>query len=1099
MGLFRSSIVVVLGLLAAVHCNVVLDKTRSDESACSASQIDVLTEFFHRVNGTGWKNNRGWLTGDPCGGGGWHGVRCNANGEVIALNLPMNELAGDIPPALSQLPQLQHIDFALNKLTSSLPSALMRGSGLQFVDISYNELTMNFTEWDCPSLHHLDAGWNDLVWGDLDDLVAAAPQLKIVKLDRLELTGSSLEGIMAASKLVELSLKSCGLDSVLALPGKHAHSSLERLDLSHNYMHGLLPSDLLCTLPSLRELILAGNRLTGRVPLFTECSQRSVISTIDIADNLLTGVQPPSTLLADRQRHGATSNLQVLVLSGNEVGSDPAGVRTLLGQHHSLRTFECIACSLRGRLRDILPRTERREVVTGREEILLGASLEVIRLDHNFVEGTVGRDLCAHAHLRIVSLHDNALGGHLPACLVQAPQIEAIDISDNLLEGIASFDRTSESLSVLRLEQNRIAGEAPLGPLRTVPRVSLADNWFDSCDAYGDGTEIACSDATRCFSSNGGMAFVDLCGNSLMYACTGEDSHGPQSARAAGPLSAFPHRDASRKYFRVCGTRNEFFIRVLQDAGWWEVDGEVDVGDDAWTAAYGACSIEHNALSGLRGAATVSRYKTLDPIADKGELSMNIALFRKQLRTLGLNDAILDFYPRSFTLPRQLPQWTRAAATGAPTGSAASEPAVWLMKPRAQCCGRGIHLISEPSVEAIQEVNRSKGHWYVQQFVHPPRLFRGKKFVFRLFALVTSFDPPRVFLFNNGLVFFSHPTAPYSIAEALSTTATNSSGGADKRRYISDYFFTEMQLQHAMSTKALLPMLLQEQASQSMASVLNETALWQSIHRVTLYALLSAQSGLAAVQRYHRRGSVYEVLGLDIAFDAAMQPFLCEINSAPNMGLEVNYVNFSLNYSGYRSLRQDDYVFKHNLMNATLHVAGVQETHDLESHRDEQGPIWQRPDCVEVVILANGMECRSEDVSDEEQAALVAESNRTCIGAADTRYLIDVHLELLRASSARDFLKTRPDERHLLGWYEPVYPCAGCLHRPLDGAENGTSLFVGHLPLRRRRLHLLSNWWAEVHEILRSASEPEAYKLEPALRWPAWLSAVDRPRHANGT
>ena len=36
------------------------------------------------------------------------------------------------------------------------------------------------------------------------------------------------------------------------------------------------------------------------------------------------------------------------------------------------------------------------------------------------------------------------------------------------------------------------------------------------------------------------------------------------------------------------------------------------------------------------------------------------------------------------------------------------------------------------------------GEWYVQKFVSPPALVDGHKFVFRLFAVVTSFAPLRV-------------------------------------------------------------------------------------------------------------------------------------------------------------------------------------------------------------------------------------------------------------------------------------------------------------------------------------------------------------------
>jgi D-alanine-D-alanine ligase-like ATP-grasp enzyme len=36
-------------------------------------------------------------------------------------------------------------------------------------------------------------------------------------------------------------------------------------------------------------------------------------------------------------------------------------------------------------------------------------------------------------------------------------------------------------------------------------------------------------------------------------------------------------------------------------------------------------------------------------------------------------------------------------------------------------------------------------------------------------------------------------------------------------------------------------------------------------------------------------GTTYEIFGYDIVLDDDLNPFLCEINETPNMGLEVNY------------------------------------------------------------------------------------------------------------------------------------------------------------------------------------------------------------------
>lgn len=43
-------------------------------------------------------------------------------------------------------------------------------------------------------------------------------------------------------------------------------------------------------------------------------------------------------------------------------------------------------------------------------------------------------------------------------------------------------------------------------------------------------------------------------------------------------------------------------------------------------------------------------------------------------------------------------------------------------------------------------------HFIVQQYIHKPLLLDGYKFDLRVYVLVTSCDPLRIFLFNDGLV-----------------------------------------------------------------------------------------------------------------------------------------------------------------------------------------------------------------------------------------------------------------------------------------------------------------------------------------------------------
>lgn len=125
-----------------------------------------------------------------------------------------------------------------------------------------------------------------------------------------------------------------------------------------------------------------------------------------------------------------------------------------------------------------------------------------------------------------------------------------------------------------------------------------------------------------------------------------------------------------------------------------------------------------------------SRFPYVGQLSDKGLLTHNIEAMRK------LFPDEYSFYPRSFTIPAQLEEYKRSFDEVALTLQHPEKDNLWLMKPRARCCGEGIRIINKAE-DAAALVDPNLGEWYTQRFVSPPALIDGHKFVFRLFAVVT--------------------------------------------------------------------------------------------------------------------------------------------------------------------------------------------------------------------------------------------------------------------------------------------------------------------------------------------------------------------------
>jgi hypothetical protein len=111
------------------------------------NQIDGLTDFFHRTGGESWVQSWGWLSGDPCTIS-WYGVDCDCSGNIVSLQLPDNNLSGQVPSTLNGLYALQVIDLHSstkastnsNKLLGNVPS-LGNLTGLRVLDLSMNSIS----------------------------------------------------------------------------------------------------------------------------------------------------------------------------------------------------------------------------------------------------------------------------------------------------------------------------------------------------------------------------------------------------------------------------------------------------------------------------------------------------------------------------------------------------------------------------------------------------------------------------------------------------------------------------------------------------------------------------------------------------------------------------------------------------------------------------------------------------------------------------------------------------------------------------------------------------------------------------------------------
>ena len=206
---------------------------------------------------------------------------------------------------------------------------------------------------------------------------------------------------------------------------------------------------------------------------------------------------------------------------------------------------------------------------------------------------------------------------------------------------------------------------------------------------------------------------------------------------------------------------------------------------------------------------------------------------------------------------------------------------MWIIKPAASSCGRGIRLIHKDNLATVGSKSKS----VVQRYMDKPHLINGTKYDLRLYVVMTSVDPLRVYLFEHGLVRFS--TSKYSMSarslKSRYTHLTNYSINKKSKNFVSN----EGGLQEdGTGSKWSLHARwrhLNETLGMSAAQV---AKVQEDIKDVVVKTLIAAEADVApAMERNpsRTRGLCYELYGFDIILDAALKPWLLEVNISPSL------------------------------------------------------------------------------------------------------------------------------------------------------------------------------------------------------------------------
>ncbi|XP_019173866.1 PREDICTED: receptor kinase-like protein Xa21 [Ipomoea nil] len=210
--------------------------------------------------------------------------------DLQVLYLGDCNFGGDFPPYIGNISNLTYFDIENNHIFGKIPIGIGQLVNMEQLRLMGNQLSgiIPNTIGKLPNLYKLELGWNKLS-GEIPTSLGNITMLSTLSLASNNLEGLIPFGLANCKFLDEMDLYSNNLRGYIPKEIFHLGSGLVHVDISHNTLTGLLPSEI-GGLKSLIFLNLSNNRLFGKIPL--SFSSLKTVETLDLSSNHLTGKIP---------------------------------------------------------------------------------------------------------------------------------------------------------------------------------------------------------------------------------------------------------------------------------------------------------------------------------------------------------------------------------------------------------------------------------------------------------------------------------------------------------------------------------------------------------------------------------------------------------------------------------------------------------------------------------------------------------------------------------------------------------------------------------------------------------------------------------------
>ncbi|XP_070578671.1 tubulin polyglutamylase TTLL5-like isoform X29 [Ptychodera flava] len=310
--------------------------------------------------------------------------------------------------------------------------------------------------------------------------------------------------------------------------------------------------------------------------------------------------------------------------------------------------------------------------------------------------------------------------------------------------------------------------------------------------------------------------------------------------------------------YKMVKTECRLIRQVLSKHGFHEAHPNSSDFNLMWTGSH----VKPFTLRSLTEFQKVNHFPRSYELTRKDRLYKNI---QRMQHSKGMKH--FDFIPQSFVTPSEFDEFHSAHM---------KDKSTWIVKPIASSRGRGIFLINHPQQLPLDET------LLVARYIHNPLCIDGFKFDLRLYVAVTSYDPVRIYIYEEGLTRFATVQYEKSAKSIRNTCMHLTNYSLNKKS--SDYVRCDDPNIEDYGNKWSLGAMLRYIKKQGR----DVTALMSRIQDVVIKTILAGELPIATACKMFmpNRGNCFELYGFDILVDDNLKAWLLEVNLSPSLACD---------------------------------------------------------------------------------------------------------------------------------------------------------------------------------------------------------------------